>query len=292
MVARIAATQQGIVARTQLLDAGLSKGLIDHRLATGRLHRVHRGVYSLVPEPISAAAGELAAVLACGPVAVISHRTAGLRWQLLRGSPERGLVDVTVRGRHPGRKPRIRVHCVARLEPGEVRVLDGVPITSPIRTVLDLASVLPFRELERTVAEAQARRLASHAGLAAALNGARGRRGVQALRKLLSESPAMTRSQAEVRFLKLVRSARLPDPEVNVRVGVFEVDFLWRERRLVVEVDGFRYHSSRVAFERDRRRDAALQASGWRVLRVTWRQLAGEPQAVVATLAAALAVGL
>jgi very-short-patch-repair endonuclease len=169
--------------------------------------------------------------------------------------------------------------------------LDGVPITTPARTLLDLAAVAHPRHLEQAVAEAERRRLASRRGLAALLARYPGRPGSRAVRALLEADarPALTRSEAERRFLVLIRSAGLPAPDVNVRVGDVEVDFLWREAGLVTEVDGYAFHSDRAAFENDRRRDAELAARGLTVIRVTWRQLVDEPEAVVVRIGQALA---
>ena len=158
--------------------------------------------------------------------------------------------------------------------------------------MLDLASDLPPYLFERAIAEAQVRRLVRKDDLADQLARNRGWPGTRALRRLLEleRGPTLTRSEAERRMLALVRAADLPPPVVNARLGRYEIDFLWRSQRLVVEVDGYAYHANRRAFERDRERDAALAAAGYTVLRVTWRQLVGAPGAVVARIAAALAV--
>jgi very-short-patch-repair endonuclease len=234
-------------------------------------------------------ARELAAVLACGQGAVASHQAAGGVWEVL--PPAGGEVDVTVAGRDPGRRPGVRVHCVRALDPGDVRCRSGLPLTSPARTLLDLAETLPQRELERAVEEASIRRLVRHAELVAVLERSPGRRGAARLGATLrlESEPGPTRSEAEQRLLALLHAARLAPTEVNARVGRYEVDALWRPQRLVVEVDGYAYHSTRTAFERDRLRDSELQAAGYRVVRVTWRQLVDEPEAFVARLAAALA---
>jgi very-short-patch-repair endonuclease len=156
---------------------------------------------------------------------------------------------------------------------------------------VDLADTATDRELERATHEAITRRLLNARRLRAELDGYRGRRGVGRLKKLLEDNgpSTVTRSEAEERFLALVRSAGLPAPEVNVLVHGHEVDFLWREQGLVVEVDGFQFHSTREAFERDRRRDAELQSAGLRVLRVTWRQIVGAPYATLTNLVRSLA---
>ncbi|MGH2993241.1 MAG: endonuclease domain-containing protein [Solirubrobacterales bacterium] len=173
----------------------------------------------------------------------------------------------------------------------DVRAVDGIPVTSPARSLLDLASVLPTSELERALAEAQVRRIVTRRALVDQLERNRGRSGVRALRRAVEVpgGPAATRSEAERRLLRLVRAAELPVPRVNARLGRYEVDFMWREQRLVAEVDGYAYHANRRAFERDRERDAALAAAGYTVLRLTWRQLVNTPEAVVARLAAVLA---
>ena len=155
---------------------------------------------------------------------------------------------------------------------------------------MDLADTGTDRELERATHEAITRRLLNARRLRAELDRYQGRRGIGRLKKLLEygDPPTMTRSEAEERFLALVRAADLPSPEVNVRIHGHEVDFLWREHGLVVEVDGFQFHSTREAFERDRRRDAELQSLGLRVLRVTWRRLVDAPYGTLTHLVRAL----
>lgn len=288
IIARIAAGQHGVVTRRQLARGGIGPGAIEHRAATGRLHRVHRGVY-LVGHPTPAPhALDMAAVLACGHGGVRSHKSAGSAWSLL-AHPD-ALVDVTIAGNRARRRPGIRVHRSRTLAPVDVRVRDGIPTTAPARTLLDLAETLSLRRLERALDEAIVRRLTRHAELVALIERSRGRRGAAPLRSLIDRQrgPALTRSEAEERLLELVRKAGLPAPRVNARVGAHEVDFLWPAERLIVEVDGYAFHSSRTAFERDRLRDAELQAAGFRVMRVTWRQLAAEPEALLVRLAWAL----
>jgi very-short-patch-repair endonuclease len=154
--------------------------------------------------------------------------------------------------------------------------------------LLDLAHVLSTRELRRAYEQAQILHLLRDADLGALLDRSPGRRGAPALRALIEE-PSLTRSEAEARLLDLLRAADLPPTATNARVGCHEVDFLWHPQRLVVEVDGFAYHASRAAFERDRLRDAELQADGYRVIRITWRQIDEKPEAVIARLARVLA---
>jgi very-short-patch-repair endonuclease len=234
----------------------------------------------------------IAAITARKRGVVTSHLSAANLHQLLHYPSQPSPVDVTVVGRQVARRPGIRIHRVRSLDRRDVRAIDRVPLTTPARTLLDLAAVVSTSQLERALAEAQVRRLTTPAALRDQLERNRGRAGTRALRKLVEipGGPAPTRSEAERRLLRLVRAAGLPRPLVNTQVGRLEVDFLWPAQRLVVEVDGFRFHSSRATFERDRERDAVLAASGYTVVRVTWRQLVDEPEAVVARIAAALAV--
>ncbi len=280
--AALAGSQQAMVTSRQLAELGMTRRAIARRVAEGRLHRRHRGVYQLGPldTPLS---GIVAAVLALGDGAVASHRAAGTVWEMLSASA--GDVDVTViRNARPRAGIRVRR---ARLAPGEATSHRGIPVTTPVRTLLDLATVIPCRELERAVEQAAVLRLPGCAPLDAQFPAAH--RGSKLLRAALHHEPALTRSEAERRVLDLVRAARLPSPRTNTRLHGYEVDMVWPAQRLVVEVDGYRFHSSRAAFERDRLRDAELQSRGYKVIRVTWRQITEEPEALIATLARALA---
>jgi very-short-patch-repair endonuclease len=289
-IAELAAKQRGVITRAQLLELGMTRTTIDNWVKHSRLHSLYRGIFLLGhPRPI-AGARQLAAVLACGRGAVLSHLSAAGLWRLLPG--REGDVDVTVPGRNPGRRRGIRVHRVNALDRRDVRKLGGIPITSPARTIFDVAAVVRRRELEQALAEAYARRLARRSDFISLLARRSSLPGTRALRALLDEgTPALTRSQAEERLLALIRTAELPAPEINVRIGRHEVDFMWRDQRLIVEVNGFRFHSSRSAFEHDRRRDAELISQGFRVIRITWRQIFDRPEALTARLAKALVVG-
>jgi very-short-patch-repair endonuclease len=289
-IAALAERQYGVVARWQLLAAGIGPGAIDTRLKGHRLHRLHRGVYAVGHTALAPFAKEMAAVLACWPGALISHGSAAASiWRLLE-PPERP-VELTVVLGGRSRRPGLRVHGSRLLAPEEVRIVRGIPVTSPARTLIDLAEIASDRELERAYDEALTRNLATTASVTAAVQRTTGRRGIKRLRALLQRDtePAFTRSEAEERLLALVRASGLPQPEVNAAVGDHTVDFVWRNKHLAVETDGYRFHSTRAAFERDRLRDADLTARGFRVIRVTWRQLSEQPLAVVARLADALA---
>ncbi|HMS63200.1 MAG TPA: DUF559 domain-containing protein [Solirubrobacteraceae bacterium] len=183
------------------------------------------------------------------------------------------------------------IHRVERLERADRTVREGFPLTSPARTLADLAGVLDRDELDAALERARSGRLVRPAEVLAAVARGPSRRGAGALRELLAERPTLTRSEAERRLLALIGRARLPAPATNVRAAGHEVDCLWLRERLVVEVDGYAYHAGRDAFERDRRRDADLLAAGHRVIRVTWRRIVDEPEAVIAAIAQALAHG-
>ena len=287
IIGALAEGQRGVVTRAQLLAAGVSGRAVDGRIAKGLLRPLYRGVFQVGP---IAPPGmrELAACLACGPGAVVADRCAAGLWQMRPSPGASAPVDVLVCGgerRHAG----IRVRRAARLEDDDRTVLDGIPITTPARTLCDLAATLTTSELERALARAMARRLTTRAALESMLARASGRPGAHRLRALIAgDGPPLTRSEAEERLLALVGRAGLPAPEVNVRIAGCEVDFLWRAQRLVTEVDGYAFHADVAAFENDRRRDLLLVARGMRVVRVTWRQLTREPETVLVRLAQAL----
>lgn len=288
-IAAAAARQHGVVTRRQLVNAGLSSDTIDHRVAVGKLRVVHRGVYLTLPFPLSHTR-EMAAVLASGPGAALSHLSVVSLWGYREGSGRRArLLDVSVVGNR-GRVPGIRLHRVERLDRDERTVIEGIPVTTPARTLLDVATVVGTRELEALVARAEREGLVTRDVLSKALTGKRGRPGTRALRALLQMpgGPSFTRSEAEERFLALVRKARLPAPECNVRVAGYELDFFWPGLRFAVEVDGFRFHSSRSSFEEDRRKDADLLAVGTTVLRLSWTQITNEALATIGQLGQAL----
>jgi very-short-patch-repair endonuclease len=282
-VMAVAGRQHGCVSLPQLLSAGLRRRAVAHRVERGVLRRLHRGVYLVGPleAPLSRF---MAAVLAVGDGAVLSHASAAAVWELMPLGT--GTVDVTVAASGPRSRPGIRVHRVRNLPADDAARHRNLPLTSPARTLLDLAATLPSRDVARAVETAEQRRLTTHAGLTHHLTRFRASRGAAHLRAALRPTSQLTRSEAERRFLALVREARLPPPAANTRVGGHEVDFLWPAKRLIVEIDGYAFHSTRAAFERDRVRDADLHARGYRVLRITPRRLVDEPAAVVAAIAA------
>jgi very-short-patch-repair endonuclease len=279
----------GVVARHQLTTAGISRNVIDNRVRAGWLRSVHRGVYAVGPVQ-SEQAPYLAAVMACGDPAVLSHRCAAFLWRIIGQKPT-GPVDVAVPSRRCPARAGIRIHRVSELPADEVTALRRIRITAPARTLLDLASQLSRRELEQAVALAERRNLTTRARLLALIARYPSRPGTPKLRQLLNGpvDPALARSEAEEAFLALVRRAGLPSPEANVPLHGYELDFLWRHEGLGVEVDGYAFHGDRDSFEADRRRDADLGAVGIQVMRVTWRQIREEPEAVLARLVRALA---
>lgn len=258
------ATQQwGVVSVAQLRELGLGRGAIDHGAGTGRLRRLHRGVYAVGHTALRREGHWLAAVLACGPGAVLSHHDAAALW----GIRQRSLTTVHVsapRTRHG--QEGIALHRPRSLAQHDVTTKDGIPTTTPERTLRDLKAILPVAAYERTAARAERQRLVAPA----------------------ATEPKLTESEAEHRLLERIRRAGLPEPEVNVwlaDVGELKVDFLWRAERLVVEIDGFATHGTRSAFEADRARDRQLVGAGYRVLRFTWRQLDTAAAAIRSSIA-------
>jgi predicted transcriptional regulator of viral defense system len=261
---------------------GLSNRAIDGRVAAGRLHVVHHGVYAVGHRRLTRKGHWMAAVLSAGEGAVLSHRDAAALWDLR--PCERRRIEVTA-ARHRRHRPGIEIHHM-RLCPDEITDVDGVPVTTVTRTLIDLAAVLPRPQLDRALERAEALRASDAISLDALLQRHRGRRGTAALRDALDKGvqPIVTRSELEDRFLAFLDAHDLPRPEVNARLERYEVDFLWREQRLIVELDGHETHGTRAAFERDRERDRILQTHGWRVVRITWRQLHDDPDAVAVDL--------
>jgi very-short-patch-repair endonuclease len=290
-VERLARRQHGVITRAQLVSLGLEPRAIDRRVRAGKLRRLHRGVYLLgvVVPPL---ARELAAVLACGPGAFLSHRSAAGLWQLLPHPAPSHSLSVTVSARDPGTKPGIVIHRVRMLPADETTTRHRIPVTTPARTLLDLATDASTRDLEQAVAEAHAKNRARRNRLLSLVDRHPRHRGAARLRALLhaDHHPALTRSKAERRLLELIRAARLPHPDVNARVGDYVVDLLWRGARVVVEVDGLAYHSSARAFERDHRREVDLAAEGFQVIRVSRHQIVNEAEASLVRIAQALAL--
>lgn len=235
----------------------------------------------------------MAAVLAAGPRAVLSHRPAAALWGIRRWRGSN--VDVTTPSSRRQR-PGITWH-VTNLPADEFTSLAAIPVTTVPRTLLDLAAVLDHRGIERAMNEAEVQSYTDPLSLPALLARYPRRRGTAAIRAILAAAgigTTLTRSELEERFLRFVNRWGLPQPELNVPIalrGAFvEVDCVWRHSRLIAELDGRAVHGTAAAFERDRARDRALNAAGWRIVRITWRQISGEPRELAEDLGALLGV--
>jgi len=274
------------VARWQLRRLGATASQIDGWVRRERMRPLFTGVY-LVGPVMTEHAREIAAVLACRPGASLSHRSAAYLHGLLPYSADLAPVDITVTGGRGGNRPGIALHRTKALRGHEIRERRGIPLTAPLRTVIDLASCSTAIELERAVAEAFALGLMNRAQLLRAIDAAAGRRGVARLRTLVDgeRQPRRTRSAPERRLLNAIVGAGLPAPLANHAVGGWEADLYWPGHGLVVEVDGYAAHSSPRAFERDRRKDADLRARGLTVQRFTARQVRDDLAATVAWIA-------
>jgi predicted transcriptional regulator of viral defense system len=284
--------QHGVLTAAQLEALGLSPRAIRHRAASGRLCRIHTGVYAV--GRLDAHGRWMAAVLACGPGAVLSHRSAAALWDF--GTAGQGEVDVTVAGRAGRSRRGIAVHRGEALAAEDVAIHEGVPCTSVARTLLDLASIVDRQRMERAVDRAEAlRRFDLHA-LRKALHRHRHRRGASTLAAILADytAPTVTRSGYERLLLSLVADAALPPPRTNAWIALdgnsgYEADFLWPDRHLIVEVDGRAHHARRRAFAHDRQRDRRLALAGFETRRYAASELTSAPERVVAELSAFLA---
>jgi very-short-patch-repair endonuclease len=268
-IARIAGRQHGVISLGQLEEAGIHRQGRTSRLRAGRLHRVHRSVFAVGHRGLSKAGRWMAAVLACGDAAILSHTSAGELWGMLRSRrpPSPAGVDVEVHVTVPTeagrrRRPGIVVHRSRTLDASQAIIRLNIPVTTPSRTLSDLRRLLPQPQFAAALRQAEFLRLPIERQL----------------------EPDGTRSELEARFLSLCRRHRLPKPDVNAGIGPFTVDFLWPAERLVVEVDGWDSHGTRSAFEADRQRDIALTLLGYDVLRFTWRQLKDVPADVARAL--------
>jgi very-short-patch-repair endonuclease len=280
-ISMLAERQHGLVTRAQLRDLGVGLSAIDHRVASGALLVVRRGVYALGHRALRPQARLLAAVLASGPDATLSHVSAAALWQIRPSAAT--LIDVTVPRRIRGQSG-IRHHR-SLLSHGQITVHEGIPITTVARTIVDLAGIVPPPALRRAMEAAEGARLVDWAQVEDLVRGRR--RGVRAIREILAERETgrrVTKRELEATFLDFLRCHALPLPATNVWMEGFEVDCVWHDARLVVELDSRHYHGTDGAFERDRARDRRLAAAGWMVVRVTWRQIHDEPTALLADL--------
>ncbi|HEX6752360.1 MAG TPA: type IV toxin-antitoxin system AbiEi family antitoxin domain-containing protein, partial [Solirubrobacterales bacterium] len=293
-IAELARLQHGVVGRGQLVRLGFSEEAIEGRIEAGRLHRLHAGVYAVGHEAIGRESRWLAAVLASGPGAVLSHFSAAALWGVRPTS--RTQIDVTTRHRSRS-SPVIRRH-LAALPDDERTAVDGIPVTTVPRTVFDLAATSSIDVVESAIRQVEYLRLYDRLSLPDLIERYPGRRGVRQLRTALQRiegaPPGRTRSPLEERFVRFLRRHRLPRPQLNdwIVVGTkrFQVDCHWPRARQVVELDSWEAHGTRSAFREDRARDRALRTAGYAVTRVSSAQLDDEPEAIAADLRAFLAV--
>lgn len=289
----VARAQHGLVTRGQLHGLGFTRSAISHRLQTRRLWRVHPSVYAVGRPELSREGRWLAAVLACGPGAALSHLCAACLWEIREQAPPvRPQVSVPTPGGRPG--PRgIDLRRAATLRAEDVTARSAVPVTTLPRTLVDLAGVLDARRLKSAVRQAERVHKLDLVRLRVSLDDAPQNSHRHArLRRLLGDyvpRSGWTESDIEANFLELCARHGLPRPETQAPIGPYRADFLWRDLRLVVEIDGRETHGGFVAFREDRVRDRAMKAGGFEVLRFAATEVAGEPSKVVREVAAAMA---
>jgi very-short-patch-repair endonuclease len=289
-LAEMAARQHGVVARAQLLALGFSSQAIKTLHARERLHRLHPSVYAVGHERLTAKGRWMAAVLACGPNAMLSHREAAALHDLRQiGS---GPINVTSVRRHA--LAGVRSHRARTLDPADGTTVDAIPVTSLARTYLDLAELLSHTRLIDALEAGQRQDKLDIAAINATIDRNPGRHGIPALREAIAEladTPPLLQSDLERAFRALVRAHGLPMPQFNVYVEGELADVVFPDHRLVVEVDGWLYHRGRRAFNDDRRRDRKRVRAGWRVIRFSDDQVQYEPELVGAELSELLRDG-
>ena len=280
-VLALADRQHGVVALWQLLARGMAERTVGTWVSSGRLQRIHQGVFVVGHRALRREGHYLAAVLACGPGAVLSHRSAAALLDLRSSATTR--IDVTVPGRVGRSRAGIRVHSGDRLVDDEVTSLSGIPCTAAARTILDLAAVLNRRGLEQLVERAERIEIFDLFQVSRLVVRHRGRRGVARLRAVLSEwdeDVMRCRSESEILFLKEIVACGIDRPIVNGQIGLRamspEVDFHWPQHRFIVEIDSVAFHDNPLARKRDAERDAALAEAGWEVLRLRWTDVTEE----------------
>ena len=292
-IAQIASRQRGRVARRQLLAAGLSSSQITRLVRRGQLRPRRRGVYAVGHEAVIEFAEETEALLAIAPGAGLSEVTAARLWGMLApafaADAAGGPIHLTAAA--DSHLPGVVVHRRRGLTPRDLRIRHGLTVTSPAWTLLDVAASFETRALERAFDHLLVERLMRPSELRALLERLPTAAGRRRVVRLLDreDGPRITRSRAEERMLALLRGGDLPEPRVNARHHGWEIDFYWPDARLAVEIDGYRFHSTKTRVTRDRRKDAELAAHGITVIRFTWDQLVDTPLAVVARISGLLA---
>jgi very-short-patch-repair endonuclease/predicted transcriptional regulator of viral defense system len=290
-LADLARRQWGVVSLAQLRALGLGSRAVQLRAETGRLRRVHRGVYAVGGAVLPREGRWLAAVMACGPGAVLSHLSAAVHWNLLQyDAPQPHVSAPASREGAPG----IRLHRTRSLDAQDTTRHQGIPTTTVHRTLLDLAATVRSDHLERALAQAERLQLYDHRAVESVLARSSGHRGRAILERAVASDPQFTRSELEARMRRLAREHGLPRPVFNISLAahdhqLYEVDCYFPTHRLVVETDGWDTHRTRQGFEADRAKDAALTAAGYVVLRFTWRQLRYDPDTVAERIEAIVA---
>jgi very-short-patch-repair endonuclease len=289
-ISGLATAQHGQVHRHQLLKLGVSRSAVGRGVARGRLHPTFTAVYGVGHNALPPLWREHGATLACGEGAFVSRHRAAAAWQLR--PPARGDVEVTVPYGRNNKRAGIRIHRATVIDPRDVTTLEGIPIATPAFALLEIAADLTFEKFERAFDDALTKRVMMIVDACETLDRHRGHPGAGMFAELARPEQRLevTRAWTEQRMKVLVRKGGLPTPIVNVRRGRIIPDFIWRPERVVVEVDGYRTHGTRRAFESDRARDARLAAEGWVVLRFTARQLKREPEVVLVRIAQTLAI--
>jgi very-short-patch-repair endonuclease len=273
VIGALAGRQHGVVGRAQLIASGVGSDSVKYRINAGRLHPLYRGVYAVGHRVLSQRGRWMAATLATD--GVLSHRSAAALWGI---RPSHGRIEVTT-PRTRAKRPGLLLHRAVLAE-DEITTHDGIPVTTPARTLLDLAGVLQRHQLQRAINEAEILRLEGPHELA---DRHPTKRGTRALRTLAP--PTHTRRDLEARFTTFLNDRRFPTPQTNILIEGKEVDAAWPDRKIIVELDSWEYHRTRQAFEEDRRRDRRLAAAGWTVIRITWRDL-DDPDALEGELRA------
>ena len=278
----MAERQHGVVGLQQLCEIGLSASGVRKRAARGTLHRIHRGVYAVGHPKLTGHGHWMAAVLACGPNAALSHRSAAGVWGLRPDNRRKSDISLPSPSARP--KQAIEVHRSVTLIADDVTTVDGIPCTTVARTLVDLGDAVHRRAVERAVEQADVLRLFDLYEVERAIDRAGPRRGTGILLSVLDDlhGQTLTESDLEEAFLALCREAALPPPEVNVWMTLpdgtpAKIDFLWRAERLAVETDGGPFHRTRQSRERDARRDQLLRRIAFEPVRFTGRQVAREP---------------
>jgi very-short-patch-repair endonuclease len=288
-VARVAAGQKTLVTTRQLGECGLGKDAVAYRVQSGRLHPVFHTVFSVASGELPPLALELAALLACGKGSFVSHRSAAFVWGMRRTPP--GEIEVSVVGRCCASREGIRVHRIRAIDRSELRRHEDLWVSSPARAVSEVAAVGTKDELVDMIDQGLALRRFTPGELKLVLARHRGRRGAGRLAEVLADDTTMaiSRSRAEKALFRLIRAAGLPMPETNVKFGRFEADFVWREQKLIVELDSATYHSGPGVFQRDHEKDLVFRGAGFDVMRPTRAHVVYQGPRVLVLIAQALA---